>query len=65
MNDPFLTRDWADRHHDLTRPLRDALARLTKVVRVSVDRQYHYDFDAPWQRRLPRLQRPVRRGRLA
>ena len=61
MNDPFLTRDWAERHHQFTSPLHAALERLADVVRVSLARVYRYEFDAPWQRD----ERRVRAGKLA
>lgn len=64
MNDPFLTRDWAERHQDLTSPAHDALVRLGETLRVSLAKLHRYEFDAPWQRRAPRL-RAVRRGGLA
>lgn len=50
MNDPFLTRDWAEHHHDFTGPLYAAIRRAADVVRVSLNRLHRYEFDAPWQR---------------
>ncbi len=64
MNDPFLTRDWAERHHDLTGPMHNAFVRIGETLRVSLAKLHRYEFDAPWQRRAPKL-RTARRGGLA
>lgn len=49
MNDPFLTRDWSEQHARFTGGLGQALDRLWKTYRVSMDRLNAYEFDAPWQ----------------
>jgi hypothetical protein len=64
MNDPFLTRDWAERHHDFTGPLHDALARIGETLRVSLAKLHRYEFDAPWQR-IERRRPALRSTRLA
>lgn len=49
MNDPFLTRDWADGHDRFTGDLGAVLDRAWRTVKTSLDRLHAYEFDAPWR----------------
>ena len=46
MKDDFLSRDWADSHHDFSK----GVAALFKCIAVGLARANAYQFDAPWRR---------------
>lgn len=49
MNDPFLTRDWADNHDRFSADLGAALSNAWQTLKISLDRLHRYEFDAPWK----------------
>ena len=63
MNDPFLTRDWADNHDRFSTGLGDALSNAWRTLKTSLDRLHRYEFDAPWQR--PAAKPTSKRGAVA
>lgn len=65
MNDPFLTRDWADNHDRFTIGLGSALNAAWRTLKVSLDRLHRYEFDAPWQHQPVKRTRRPRGARLA
>ena len=60
MNDPLLTRDWADHHDRLSTGLGDALSTAWRTLKTSLDRVHRYEFDAPWQRPVAKRRRKSR-----
>lgn len=58
MNDPFLTRDWADNHDRFSADLGGALSTAWRTLKISLDRLHRYEFDAPWKQPAKRSRRP-------